>query len=115
MKRAVKELQTHADCQFDGKYVQAIASYDGSYQQRSRKSGGGFSRYCFATAISANTGKVLSYGIASNSCKLCNEYENLLMTGQITEKYLSTWNASHSKVCTAISIKTTPLCSLNQR
>ena len=101
MKRAVNELKSHAECQFDGKYVHAIASYDGSYQQRSGKSGGGFSRYCFAAAISANTGKVLSYGIASNSCKLCNEYENLLMTGQITKKDLSTWNASHSKVCTA--------------
>ena len=41
--------------------VHAIASYDGAYQMRSGKSGGGFSRYCFASAISVDTSKVLSY------------------------------------------------------
>ena len=101
MQNAVKELRSHPECSFDRNYVHAIASYDGSYQQRSGKSGGGFSRYCFAAAISTNNGQVLSYGIAPNSCKLCNEYENLLITGQITKKDLSAWNASHSKVCTA--------------
>ena len=90
MKNAVKEFRSHSECHFDGNYVLTIASYDDSYQQRSGKSGGGVSRYCFAAAISTSIGKVLSYDIASNSCKLCKEYENLR------------------------SIKTTPLCSLNQ-
>ena len=51
--------------------VHTIASYDGSYQQRSGKSGGRFSRYRFAAAISITTGKVLFYGIA---CYSCNQF-----------------------------------------
>ena len=52
-------------------YVEVIGTFDGEYQQRSGKSGEGFSRYCFAAAISAETGKVLSYGVACNSCAYC--------------------------------------------
>ena len=37
MQNAVKELRSHPECSFDGNYVHAIASYDGSYQQRSGK------------------------------------------------------------------------------
>ena len=43
---------------------------------RTGKSGRGFSRYCFAAAISISTAKMITYGIASNSCKLCVEYES---------------------------------------
>ena len=49
------------------KYVEVIGTFDGAYQQRSGKSGGGFSRYCFAAAISSETGKVLSYGVPATA------------------------------------------------
>lgn len=52
--------------------VEVVASYDVAYQQRSGKSGGGFSRYCFSSCISIETGKVLSYGVACNSCSNCS-------------------------------------------
>ena len=57
--RAVRQLDPST------KYVTAVWTFDGAYQQRSGKSGGGFSRYCFAAAIIAETGKVVSYGVAS--------------------------------------------------
>ena len=45
----------------NSEYLRTMVSYDGAYQQRSGKSGGGFCRYCFGAAISVETGKVLSY------------------------------------------------------
>ena len=53
--------------------VHAIASYDAAYQMRSGKSGGGFSRYCFASLMSVDTSKVLSYEVSCNSCRTCTE------------------------------------------
>ena len=47
------------------------------------ESGGGFSRYCIACAISVETGKVLSYEIACNSCKLCIEKQQALREKRI--------------------------------
>ena len=65
--------------------VHCVASYDGAYQLRSGKSGGGFSKYCFSSAISIDSGKVLSYDVASNSCPCCNELEIKLNRKQISE------------------------------
>ena len=44
--------------------IRAVASYDGAYQIRSKKAGGDFSPYCFASAKSIDTGKVLAYEVA---------------------------------------------------
>ena len=47
-----------------------------------KKGGGGtggvFSRYCVGCAISVETGKVLNYEIACNSCKMCVEKQPAL-------------------------------------
>ena len=66
--------------------VHAVASYDGAYQIRSKKGGGGYSPYCFASAISVDTGKVLAYDVACNSCRQCNMYASKLREDKITEE-----------------------------
>lgn len=81
--------------------VEVIASYDGAYQQRSGKSGGGFSRYCFASCIAVETGKVLSYGVACNSCSSCNKHENLLREDTISLEEFDKWKESHLPHCPA--------------
>ena len=56
--------------------IRAVASYDGAYQIRSKKAGGGFSPYCFASAKSIDTGKVLAYEVACNSSRQSKIYAN---------------------------------------
>ena len=58
--------------------VHAVGSFDGAYQQRSGKAGGGFSRYCFASVISSQTSKVLAYEVACNNCSICNQHSEAL-------------------------------------
>ena len=82
--------------------VHAIASYDGAYQMRSGKYGGGFSRYCFASAISVDTSKVLSYEVACNSCRTCTEYNNKLRKELITLEEYDIWKKSHKTTCPAL-------------
>ena len=79
----------------------ALASYDGSYQQRGGKAGGGHSRYFFAAAISTDTNQVLSYGIACNSCPLCTEYGNKLCDGRISPSEHDSWFQNHKLTCPA--------------
>ena len=55
--------------------VHAVVSFDGAYQIISKKGGGGYSPYCFA--ISVETGKVLAYDVACNTCRQCNLYAGL--------------------------------------
>ena len=81
--------------------VHTVASYDGAYQMRSGESGGGFSRYCFASAISVITGKVIAYDVAGNSCRLCVDWENRLRNGDITEQEHHDWKETHDAVCPA--------------
>ena len=82
-------------------HFQTIASYDGSYQQRGGKAGGGHSRYCFAAAISTETNQVISYGIACNSCPLCTESQNKLRHGEMTQSEFDIWNEKHKATCPA--------------
>ena len=65
--------------------VHTVASYDGADQMRFGLSAGGFSRYCFASAISVITGKVIAYDVACNSCRFCVDWENRLRKGDITD------------------------------
>ena len=82
-------------------YVHIVGTFDGAYQQRSGKSGGGFSRYCFASAIAAETGKVLSYGVACNSCALCNTLDNKLRDSELDLEEYQTKMAVHKPLCSA--------------
>ena len=66
------QLRTLQNTVPSSKYVATVGSSDGAYQQRSGKSGGGFSRYCFAAAVIAETGKVVAYNVACNSCNICS-------------------------------------------
>ena len=83
MAESVKQLRTVENIS-NSEYLRTMVSYDGAYQQRSGKSGGGFSRYCFAAAISVQTGTVLSYDVACNSCKICSENANQYRCESIT-------------------------------
>ena len=56
MDRARDELRALRQLDSATRYVTAVGTFDGAYLQRSGKSGGGFSRYCFAAAIIADTG-----------------------------------------------------------
>ena len=56
-------------------------------------------RYCFAAAISVETGKVLTYEIACNSCRLCVEKQQALKEKRISlEMYRL---GEHGKTCQA--------------
>ena len=81
--------------------VHAEVSYDGAYQIRSKKGGGGYSPYCFAAAISVETGKVISYDVACNSCRKCNLYASKLRDQEITEEGHHNWFLEHQSTCPA--------------
>ena len=46
MHNSVRELRMIQNVRDNEEYLKTIVSYDGAYQQRSGKAGGGFSRYC---------------------------------------------------------------------
>ena len=66
MQKAIEELR-HSNGQTQDDKVHIIGSYDGAYQKRPSRMGGGFSRYCFASLIEMQTGKVVAYDVACNS------------------------------------------------
>ena len=81
--------------------VHCVISYDGTYQLRSGKSRAGFSRYCFSSAISIDSGKFLSYDVACNSCPRCNEFEINQNKKQISESDYRVWVENHKSICPA--------------
>ena len=81
--------------------VHAIGSFDGAYQMRSGKAGGGFSRYCFASIISSETSKVLAYEVACNSCPICSRQSNALRTGNLDQDAYDAWHIDHKEQCPA--------------
>ena len=81
--------------------VHAVVSYDGAYQIRSKKGGGGYSPYCFAAAISVETAKVISYDVACNTCRQCNMYANKLRDHELTEEQHHQWYLEHQSTCPA--------------
>ena len=101
MQNAVRELRMIQRVRDNQEYLKTIVSYDGAHQQRSGNSGGGFSRYCFAAAISVHTGKVISYGIACNSCNQCSEYSNRYREQKISQEDYEEWKLIHQPVCPA--------------
>ena len=100
MDRAISELRTIQQIS-NSQYLRTMVSYDGAYQQRSGKSGGGFSRYCFGAAISVETGKVLSYGVACNSCRICSNYANQYRSEAISYEELQEKKELHAPHCAA--------------
>ena len=101
MNNAKLELEGLFGVNSSSKCVHCVASYDGAYQMRPTKGGGGFSRYCFASAISVDTGRVLSYDVACNSCEECSEYENKLRNKLISEKEYRDLKENHDVICQA--------------
>ena len=81
--------------------VHAVISYNGAYQIRSKKGGGGYSPYCFASAISVDTGKVVAYDVACNNCRSCSIYANKLRENEITGEEHHDWYISHQSNCPA--------------
>ena len=81
--------------------VHAVVSYDGAYQIRSKKGGGGYSPYCFASAISVDTGKVVAYDVACNNCRVCNMYASKLRENEMTEEEHHNWYLEHQSNCPA--------------
>ena len=101
MDRARDSLKTLLGIDPSVSQFRAMASYDGSYQQRGGKAGGGHSRYCFAAAISTDNKRVLSYDIACNSCPLCTEYANRLRDGKISSTDYQVLLEKHKSICPA--------------
>ena len=101
MDRARIELASIYKLVSSNNHIHCVASYDGAYQLRSGKSGGGFSRYCFSSAISVDSGKVLSYDVACNSCPGCNEFQLKLNKKQISESDYRVWVENHKSICPA--------------
>ena len=98
--RAAQELREKHNTP-DSEFLEVTVSYDGTYQKRSTNTSGGFSRYCFASAISVETGKVLSYEVACNSCRLCVEKQQALREKRIDTVAYKSWLENHSKSCQA--------------
>ena len=82
-KRAVQKLRSIHGKSGD-EFLNVPVSYDGAYQKRTGKGGGGFARYCFASAISIETGQVLSFEVACNGCRYCVEKQQALREKRIT-------------------------------
>ena len=80
--------------------VHAMLSYDGAYQIRSKK-GGGYSPYCFACAISVDTGNVAAYDVACNNCRSCNRYTCKLRENEMTEEEHHDLYITHQSNCPA--------------
>ena len=99
MDRARIELESIHKLVSSNNRIHCITSYDGAYQLRSGKSGGGFSRYCFFSAISVDSGKVLSYDVVCNSCPGCNEFELRLNKKQISESNYRVLMENHKSIC----------------
>ena len=59
------------------------------------------SRYFFAAAITAETGKVLSYGVACNSCAFCNGRDNKLRESVISREEYELKMSFHNPFCSA--------------
>ena len=85
----------------DSEFLEVTVSYNGAYQKRGGKAGGGLSRYCIACAISVETGKVLSYEIACNSCRLCIEKQQALKEKRIDLAEYKIWIKMHESSCQA--------------
>ena len=81
--------------------VHAIASYEEASQMRFGKSGGCFSRYCFASASFVDTEKVQAYHVACNSCPQRSRFESKLRDGLITEVEHHRWVITHDAICPA--------------
>ena len=101
MKQAGEELRRLLDVDSTDPFVRTVVSFDGAYQTRGGKTSGGFSRHCFGAAIASLTSKVVAYGIASNSCKMCVQYNNLRRNGKISEEDHNTWRVKHEDSCPA--------------
>ena len=101
IEMAVHQLRILHSVDSSSQYVEVIGSFDGAYQQRSGKSGGGFSHYCFAAAISAETGKVLAYGAACNSCAYCSTIANQLRDSVISPEEHESKMSIHKPECSS--------------
>ena len=101
MTMAVNQLRAIHSVDASCRYVEVVGTFDGAYEQHSGKSGGGFFRYCFAAAIAAETGKVLAYGVACNSCAFCSALDNKLRDSEIDSEVYATRMAVHKPLCSA--------------
>ena len=81
--------------------VHGVVSFEGAYQIRLKKGGGGYSPYCFAAAISVDNGMVLAYDVACNNCRQCNMYSSKFRENEITEEEHHNWYIAHQSTCPA--------------
>ena len=101
MLKARDNLRTLHGTDSSEDYVTTVGKFDGAYQQRSGKSGGGFSRCAYSACIIAETGKVISYGIACNSCTVCTRINNRFPNNAIDCDEYQSEKETHKIVCPA--------------
>ena len=99
-KRAAEKLRTIC-AKSVKQFLNIPVSYDGSCQKRTGKGGGGFPRYCFAAAISIETGEVLSFEFACNGCHYCVEKQQVLKDKRLSIEGYRLWQWEHQKTCQA--------------
>ena len=100
MERAAIELESSHGRSEDG-LIHEMASFDGAYQKRSTKGGGGYSRYCFWSVISMAMGKILAYEVACNSCRECTRIANMIEDNRIGKEEYDILVDSHKSICPA--------------
>ena len=98
--RAANELHNKYNIQ-QNHLLPVEVSYDGAYQRRGGSKGGGHSRYCFPSAISTESGKVLDFEIACNSCRQCTEKQQALKENRISRDQYVEWYSEHEINCQA--------------
>ena len=98
MERVTIELEDSYGIAEDG-LIHEIASFDGAYQKRSTKGGGGYSRYSFGSVISMTLGKILAYEVACNSCRECTRLANMVENNTIDKEEYDILVESHKSIC----------------
>ena len=75
-----------------------------------------FSGFCFGAAISVEIAKVVAYGIACNSCRLCTEYQSKKRLQIISGEDLHARKFSHEPLVQTCTVSMPPFTrSLHSR
>ena len=100
MQRTIEDLRFSNGLTLDD-IVHITGSYDGAYQKRCSRMGGGFSRYCFVSLIEIKTGRVVAYQVVCNSCPECTVLRHHFTGGILSAEEHRDKFELHLNICPA--------------
>lgn len=95
MDKAKEELMIKVGVDANTQYVHFPVSFDGAYSKAADLSIG--SKYCFASAVATETGKVVAYRMAYNRCKQCDVFESKFAKENV--EYHNSYWTQHRDTC----------------